>query len=807
LTSLAGDVRYGLRALGRAKLTTTVLLLSLAVGTGANAVLYTAMAALLFRPPAGLVESRRLVTVFTSQFNGGTYGLSSYPDFLSLKSSAPAFESMAAFDDATVEEVRMDDSSQRVRVVAATENLFTVLSRNRDAIRLTGSPSPAEPPRAVISFSFAMLLGDPADAVGKPLHVGNREYVVAAVMTAGFRGLHLGRACDVWIPLDVHARQERGDRRLTIVGRLADGLDSDAAQRQANTVAGGLAARFPETNRGTRADSDDPRRMTVAPYSRVEPSARAQLMLLSTIVLGAAAMLLLGACVNTGSLLVSRSAARRHELAVKVALGAGRRRLVRQTLVESLLISIGGAAFGLLLAYWTAGLLPSFLAPEEAEILDTSLDATTIAVAMLFALVAGAVFAIGPSRHAMTMLDLEALRADSGGVSTAPRGALVRSAVVIGQVALSTVLLICAGALLQALSVALDGDLGPGGRGVAIALVKMPAADRGNVTRGIAFRKAAEVELLKIPGARAAGWVRTLPVRRTSSQRFDLEVGPGLIETAEVDTNVASAGYFGTMRIPLVEGRSFTSADTALAEPVIVINDILARRYFGTTATGHHLTDSDGTSYEIVGVVRSGRYRTFQEAPEPTVYFPLSQQDQRQMHILVRTDGKAEPVLPLMPDRLRAADPGVDILWTMTFEDHLAKALTIDRVMTTVVSACALLALALATMGVYGVIADAVRRRTAEIGLRVALGAGRRNVIGLVVGEGFSLTAAGALTGTAAAFALARIVGSFVHGLPALETISIVTILLTLGLVVIGGAFLPTWRALRISPTVALRAE
>jgi predicted permease len=803
IAAIVGDVRYSLRALRRAKASTIVLLVSLAVGTGANAVLYSGMAGFLFRPPAGVADSGRLVTVATSQFNGATYGLSSYPDFLSLK-AAPAFQSLAAFDDSTVNDVDLDGWPQRVRVVKATDNFFDVLGLASTG----GAVDPADHrPRAAISYSLWQLSGAASDVIGRALRVGGREFVVAAVLPRGFRGLRLGRACDVWVPLDTTTRVGRGDRWLSIVGRLAGGEEIARARAQADSIANQLAERYPRTNRGTRANRNDPRRMTVDPYSRLEPSTRTQLILLATIVLGATALLLVGACVNTASLLAARSAARRRELAVKMALGASRRGLVRQALVESLLVAIGGVALGLLLAYWTSGALPSLLAPDDIEMLDTNLDLATVTIAIGASFVAGAIFAIGPARHALTTPDAEALRADAGGISTESGGTFLRSTIVIGQVALSTILLICAGVLGRALLVALNGSFGPVATGIAIARVKMPAADAGKVIRGIHFRADVLENIAKVPGVRSVSWVSVLPVQRNPTQRFEVETGPGLVEIADVETNVVSGGYFDGMRLPIVDGRGFTPDDSALADPVVIVNDVLALRYFGRQSRGRTLTAGDGTQYTVVGVALSRRYRTFQEAPQAMVYFPVSQHDQRVMHLMVRTADRADALLPLLRNRLLETDPGAEVLWTMTLEDHLAHALAIDRVMTTVVSACGLMALCLAIIGVYGVVADTVRRRTAEIGLRIALGAARHNVVGLVIGEGISLTAAGVLAGAGLAIVLARVLSTFVYGVPSLDAISVVMVLGTLVLVVLGGAFLPTWRALRISPTVALRAE
>ena len=803
MSVLRDDLRYALRALGGAKLTVSVLVLSFAAGTGANAVLYSAMDALVLRPVPGVNQPARLVSVFTSGFNGGADGLSSYPDALSLQASAPAFGSLAAFDDSAIEVVRLGDEARRVRVVAAAESFFTVLSIEPMIGQL---PSAADRAAAIISFNLWSNVGQPADIIGKPIRVGARDTVVAAVLPRGFRGLRLDRAWDVWVPLDPATRPSRGDRRLSLLGRLASGATIADARRQATAVAARLAAEYPSTNRGTRSNPDELREMAVVPFSRVDPTSARRFQLLGLIVVGAAALLLISACVNAGLLLTSRSAARRRELAVKVALGASRATLVRQAFVESLLISLGGAAVGLLLAYWTAGTLPSFLATEEAEMLDTHLNAITVVVTTLFAFAAAAAFTIGPARHATTAVDIDVLRADSGSVSTSGRGRF-RGLVVTGQVALSTMLLIAAGLLVRTLSAALDADRGADVRGLAIANVKAPAAESGDVVQWIGFQNAALDAARQIPGAEAAAWVMTLPLRKSPSARFEIDAGPGLIETAEVETNIASASYFSTMRIPLLEGRLFGPRDGALAPPVVVVNDVLARRYFGPSATGRRLRDVDGTVFEIVGVVSSGKYRTFQEEPEPAVYFSIMQRRNPIMHLIARTSADAASALVPLRDRLLSVGEGARVEWTMTFQEHLSRTLLIDRVLTTIVAACALLALALATLGVHGVMSDAVRRRTPEIGLRLALGARRRQVAALVFGEGMYLTAAGAVAGTAGAVLVGRIVRAFNGGVPLPDVVSVALVPPMMILVALGGALLPTWRALRISPTVALRAE
>ena len=303
---LLDDIRQTLRSLARSKLATAVLLVSLAVGTGVNATLYTVMDALLFRPPAGVAGSSRLAWVHTSQFNGASYGPSSYPDFLSMKQAVPSFQQLAAFDDSQVTVVRLGDNSQRVRVVSVSPEFFSAIGMGTVSLPAAGAVPPA-----VVSEGLWRALGGSADPIGQPLLVAGAEYTVGSVAPSGFAGLQMGRTCDVWIPLPpASAETSRGDRRLSIVGHLKDGADLADVSRELAAASARLAAAFPETNKGTRSDADEPRRLTATPYSRLDAAARGQVLLISVVVLGSTGLLLLSACVNAGSLLLSRSAAR-----------------------------------------------------------------------------------------------------------------------------------------------------------------------------------------------------------------------------------------------------------------------------------------------------------------------------------------------------------------------------------------------------------------------------------------------------------------------------------------------------------------
>lgn len=800
------DLKFAVRSLARAKLTTIVLLVSLALGTGANAALYGVMSALLFEPPSGVRDPSALVTVSTSQFSGAPNGLSSYPDFQSLQTGTAAFSALSALDDSTIAAVRLGDSVHRVRVAAVSSDFFATIGLD-DGSGLLAGPAPEAPPAAIVSHELWTMAGSPPGVVGTPLLVGRHEYTVAGIAPAGFAGLQIGRASHVWIALSEADRaRTRGDRRLAIVGRLAAGTSLAEAARAVDGLSLALAGQYPDTNRGTLPDDTQPRRMTIARFSRLDPSVRQQVILITAVVFGATGLLLFSGCLNAGSLLLSRSVARRRELAIKVALGANRRLLVRQIVVESVCISLAGAACGLLFANWIAGILPAQFAPEEAGRIDTGLDTMVVAATVAFSSIAGVCFAIGPARHATRTIDTDVLRADAGGVSVRGAGGRLRSAVVAGQVALSTVLLIGAGLLLQSLSAALEGEMGAGSRGVSVLLARLPGVREGDVTRGIRFHTGAQDAVGRL--GYASGWIASLPVGQAAVQAMEIDVGKAAItEVIDVAVNVATTGYFQAMPIPLVEGRLFNTADGALAAPVAVVNDVLARRYFGAAAVGRRVRDSEGVHYTIVGVVRSGRYRTLQEAPEPMVYFSLTQRTPEYMHLVARTSSDPGGALAAIRAQLERVDSGVTIARAFTFDQHLREALVLDRILTTVVAGAGLAALMLATIGVYGVIDDRVRRRTPEIGLRVALGANRTEIRRLVFVEGLRLTIAGSAVGICAAWVLARGARVFVHGLPPPGLASLAVVPLALVLVVLCAAAAPTRRALRISPTVAVKGE
>jgi predicted permease len=792
----------------RAKALTSVLLISLGLGTGANAAVYSVIEALLFRAPEGISNARRLASIYTSQYDGSVFGPSSMPDYLSVVQSARSFESVAAFDDRTAGNARIAGHLQHARTGMVSRNFFNVLGITPFEGRLLEErdfQTPSSP--AVISFGFW-------DAAGRPpiesltVSIRGHEHPIVGILPRRFRGLDAGRTTDVWMPLQGElAARGRGDRHLSLIGRLRDRATFAQIDAELAALAERLATEAPATNRGMRGRPDSARLITARRYSPLQPEARMQASMIAAIVAGSVGMLLLSACLNGGTLLLARGFARRRELAVKMALGATRAQLARQLLAESLLIALAGAALGLLFADWTLKAIPALFSPDHVALLNTVLQPAAILITALIALAAGGLFGIAPALYGTSSPASIALRADAGGVSDEPGGRALRSTLVAAQIAVSTVLLLGSGLLVTSLHRVLDADPKFPAENVALAVIENPGRFEDPL-RGIAFQRTLVETLRKNPGVHTVGWATNAPLAVATRDEFRIEAGAaGVTDTVELDVNVVSPAYFGAIGMNLLEGRLFDDGDRALSAPVVIVDELLARRFFGESAATQTLLDMDGERYEIVGVVRGRRFRALQETSRPTVYFPVAQRYIPQGNLFIVMPGDAAAILGELPQIISGIDGGAAVTRLKRLDAHLSESLVIDRLTTTLVAVCGGLALALAIIGVYGVMNDTVRRRTREIGLRVALGAARRQVARLVFSEAFSLSIIGLAAGTGLAIAGSRIAAAFLGGTPDWSLTTLGAPPLLLALIVVAAAILPLRKALSVSAAIALRAE
>ena len=811
MDSLVQDVRYALRMIVKSPGTTAIALLTIGIATGANATVFGFVSALLLRPAPGVADPGSLISIYTSDYSSGPYGSSSYPDYLSLKSDVPAFAQIAAqLDDSGV--VQVDKTVARVPVASVTGEYFALLGVGPALGRLLtpADTAASAPPVVVIGHGFwsRSLAANPS-IVGTPLTANGQTFTIVGVLAEGFGGLDLGQPVEVWRPLIAPpaAPGDRGNRSLSIVARLAATSSLVDAQAQVSALAVTLAQAYPETNRGTLAAPAEPRPMIALRHSRLPPDFKPMVAAVGAILMAAVGLVLVIACANVAGLLVSRAIARDREMAVRLALGAGRSRLVRQLLTESLLLGIGGGACGLLLALWTSDVLPSFFPAEQASLLDTSVDTGTVAFIAIMSIASSLLFGLAPALQASDSTALS-LRAGSGRGSDGRGSARLRRLLVGAQVAAAVVLLVSSGLLVKSLTNALAADMGFGTREGVVATVELPPTLEES--QGLQFYAAVLERVRSMPGVRGAAFVRTLPLSRASRRRFRIEgyeAKPG--EDMELVINVVSDGYFETMQIALRAGRAFDSRDRGGRAPVAIVNDLLAKRFFAGNALGRRITDSGGRAMEIVGVVQSHKYLTVQEPPVATVYYPLEQEYRPRMTLAARVDGPARGMVDPIVRAMSAVNPRIPVYRSMLLSAHLDESIAADRLTASLVALCGGMALLLATIGVYGVIAYAVVRRSREIGIRVALGARPPDVVRLILGEGVRVIGGGVALGLVAAALTARALGSLMplYGVGPTDPLTYATVPALLLGVALLAAMAPARRALRLDPNAVLRQE
>lgn len=812
MESLLQDLRYAMRMAAKSPGTTAIALLTIGVATGANATVFGFVSALLLRPAPGVADPGSLVSVYTSDYSSGPYGSSSYPDYLSLKSEVPGFTQMAAQQDDSSGVVQISGKVERVPVASVTGDYFPLLGI-RPAMGRLLTPADTEAsaaPAVVVSHGFwrRILAADPA-IIGAPLTTSGRTYTVVGVLQHGFGGLDLGQPIDVWLPLVAPptTANARGDRSLAIVARLRERASLGEAQTQLSSLAARLALAYPDSNRGTLAAPSEPRPMIALRHSRLPPEFKPMVAAVSAILMAAVGLVLIIACANVAGLLVARAIARDREMAVRRALGAGRARVVRQLLTESLLLGIGGGLCGLLLALWTADVLPSFFPAEQAQLLDTSVDVRTVAFIAAISLASSLMFGLAPALHASGATASLALRAGAARGSEGRGSARLRRVLVGAQVAAAVVLLVSSGLLVKSLTNALEADLGFGTREGVVATVEPTVLDE---TQALQYYASVLERVRSMTGVRGAAFVRTLPLSRAARRGFRIEgyeAKPG--EDMELVVNVVSDGYFETMQIPVRTGRTFGSQDRPSGAPVAIVNDLLANRFFAGNALGKKLRDSRGRVMEIVGVVQSHKYLTVQEPPVATVYYPLEQEYSPRMILAARTDRAPRAMVEPIARAIGAVDSRVPVYRAMLLSAHLEESTAADRLTTSLVALCGGMALLLATIGVYGVNAYAVVRRSREIGIRVALGARPPDVARLILGEGLRVMGFGVALGLVAAALTARALGSLMplYGVRSTDPLTYAAVPALLLFVALLAALPPTRRALRLDPNAVLRQE
>jgi putative ABC transport system permease protein len=811
MDSVLQDLRYAVRTLARSPGFTAIAVLTMAIGTGANATVFGFVNALLLRPAPHVVNPRTLVAIFTSDFSSGPYGDSSYPDFVSLQTETTAFAQMAAERDAGTTAVMVAEAAERVRTSAVSGGYFDLLGLRPSMGRGIAAIDIDEGTAAVVGYRLwqRAFASDPA-IVGRAIAVSGRTYIVVGVAPERFEGLDLGRSVELWVPLQPPPADpdERQNRSFSIVARLAPGASLTEAQAQLGGMASRLARAYPKSNLGTLAAPTEPRPIIAQWHTRLDPSVRGDVVMIGTIIMVAVGVVLLIGCTNIANLLLSRGTVRGREMAIRLALGASRPRLLRQLFTESVLLGLMGGALGLLFSLWTSDVLPAFLPAEQARLLETGVDGRVIAFTIGVSLAGSLLFGFAPAWQGTAPPVSTILRGDTGRLSDGPRGTTrLRRILVAGQVALAVVLLVSAALLVQSLSNALRADPGFGTRRAVLATVEPPSSEFSAPQRAAYFAAVVD-RILRVSGVQAVSLVRTLPLTISSRRGFwpegyQHQAG----EDRELRFNIVEDGYFDVMQIPLLAGRRFDSRDRPSTTLVVMVNREFAARYFGGKPIGRHVTDSSRREFEIVGVVKADARIAVDDRPGPVVYYPLSQSDPGQMSVVARTAGDPGPIIETIRRELTTLDRGVPVFGMNTLSGHISEALATNRLTAALVSACGGMALLLAVVGVYGVIAYAVVRRRREIGVRIALGARPIHVIQLVVSEGVTVTIVGIVCGLAATAGATRILQSMLYGVSASDATTYLMVPLLLAVVSILAAYTPARRALKVDPMSVLRQE
>ena len=807
---LTQDIRYAARTLLRAPGFAIIAVLTLALGIGANTAIFSVVNAVLLRPPAEVTSPDRVVYVFTSDFSGPPFGASSYPDVEAFREATDVFAALSAVTNAAVT-VGSDDASERVTAELVDGTYFDVFGVRPAAGRLLRETDGARggAPIAVMSEGlWRRSYGGRADIVGATITIDGLPFTVAGIAPAGFEGATRGFPAQLWLP--VHAAgaprgpdvAERGSRGFAVVARLQDGISPERAQQRMTTLAATLHATYADAWTDVQGRG---RRVTVLPEAetRVPPDDRGLAHGFAALLLVVVGLVLVLCCANIANLLLARATGRRREIAVRVAIGAGRRRLLRQLLTESVLLAAVGGALGVIVAVWATDFLPSLL--PGGMTYDFAPDPVVLGYALLLTVACGLVFGLAPALQALRANVIGVLRGEAP--PTAGRGWGVRDALVIIQVGISIVLLIGAGLFLRSLQEA--GRIDPGFDPERVLLMRyaLPGRDVTDVEQR-AFEQALHARVAALPGVEGVTFAQRVPIAQPGGRRTvrvdGYEPAPG--EEMEFPFNVVGPFYFELLRVPLAAGRGFAEADRDGAPPVIVVNETFARRFWpGGDAIGRTVQVGP-TAREVVGIARDGKYWSLAEAPRPYYYLPRLQESARPT-LHVKTAGDPLDLAGAVRSAARSVHPGVAVLEVGTMEAAMATSLLPQRTASTLLSAFGVLALLLASAGLYGVMAYTVGRRIPEFGLRIALGARPVEVMRLVLGRALSLTLIGTAAGVVAAIAAARLAGAFLFAVSPTDTAALLAsagLLLVVGLT---ASWVPALRATRSDPIRALRSE
>ena len=813
LEQLWQDVRYGLRMLVKDPGFTIIAVLTLALGIAANSTIFSAVSALLLRKPP-VKDPDRLITISSrNAVRGWDLARVSAPDFESWREESHAFEDMAAAEIERSFTLTGQGTPESVDGDRVTPNYFSVLGvMPMLGRRFLPSEGQAGNDRVVV-LSYDLWrdrFGLYPNAIGKDIKIDGEPHTIVGIMPPE-AGVILFTPPRLWTPLVFGAKDlspsARGNRYLSLVlGRLKPGVTVQQAQAEIDSIAGRLARGYPDTNKDWGATV-----LTLQEFLIQKPNIRAALMMLMVMV----GFVLLIACANIAGLLLARGAGRAHEMAVRSAVGASRLRLIRQMLAESLLIGAAGGGVGLMMSVWGISLLRvgfnfNSYGRQQAPLLQ--LDQTTLvftgAVCLVTAVLFGLVPAIRASRINPGPALTEGGRAGSGSFSRSR----MRSALVVGEIALGLALLAGAGVIAREVRREFSEKVGFNPDHLLLAEVNLKSLQYKDPAAQVAFFQQATEKLREIPGVESAAVTMGVPLGGASSSSFNIVGQPPLPEPKRPSADYYAVGprYFGTMEIPLESGRDFSDSDNAQAPVVAIVNEEFARRFFPEgDAIGHQIEVDTGQHKpaRIVGIVGNVNGYVGQLAPEPQIYETYLQIPFPSMSLVLRSPVTPSALAPSLRQAVRSIDKEQPVGSIETMKDAAAENEGAGWLIVALMGIFAVLALILGAVGIYGVIAYSISQRTREIGIRTALGARKKDVLGLVLRQGGLLIAAGCAVGLGLALPLPRVLAGIFEGMPLQGPLVPVVAGLTVAVVSLVATYIPARRAMKIDPMVALRYE
>jgi len=814
MNDLIQDLRYALRMLVKNPVFTSAAVVTLALGIGLNAATFSAVNGLLLRPLPGARDPDRLVQLYRA-WPGMEYGSNSIPHYQDLRDrTGDAFESVAAYNF-TPMSVSADGRSERIMGMMVSANFFQTYGATpvlgRAFIPGEESVGPGAHPVAILGNGFwqERFGGDPA-VVGRTLVLNGHPFEVVGVAPADFRSPVTFASIPVYVPLMMQMQiapgqnliESRGNNMMNVEARLRDGVTLQRAQQVVDATLAQLREELPDAY-------DDQVGTTIVRQgdAGIHPMFRSAQVGMSAVIMAVVLLLLLIACVNVANLFLARARERRREMGIRLSLGAGRLRVVRQLLTESLVFATLAGLAGLGLAHLAVGVLSNIRLPMDGPWhFGVEMDDRVLLFTLVVSLLTGILFGLAPALQAVKAEVVTAVKGESASQAGRSR---MSSVLVVAQIALSLLLLVSSGLFLRSLQGATEIDPGFAEPANLVTASADPGLQGYDEARSRAFWDAVLQQVDALPGVQAAGLTDWLPLGVGGSDRGVTIPGYEFAE-GELQSFIygrVSEGFLEALGVRLIEGRTFNPQDDANGAPVIIVNQRMAEHFWpGQSALGK-IVHTAGKDRQVIGVVANGKYRSLGEDPTDVMFLPERELSTSGLAIVARTSGDPQAVLRRIQQIVRAEDPDLPVFDVRTMEDHMGIALLPARLGGTVLGLFGVLGLVLAAVGIYGVMAYSVAQRSRELGIRVALGADRSRVLRLVLAEGLKLAAIGTVLGLVGAAAAARLVRGLLYNVSSLDPIAFAGVPLLLMGVAALAVYIPARRAAGVEPMRVLKSE